>query len=102
MVLKQNAQLLSENEKLSRFLHQQKSDNEVARNKCETLANQKVAIMGEFELERKKMLRELELLGDRLSEEEALKNAQVNEMRGQYQVEMQNLRRQFQNSENSY
>lgn len=27
MVLKQNAQLLTENEKMSRFLHQQKSEN---------------------------------------------------------------------------
>lgn len=58
--------------------------------------------MGEFELERKKMLRELEQLSDRLSEEEALKNAQVNEMRGQYQQELQSLRRQAQNSENTY
>jgi hypothetical protein len=48
LVLKQNAQLLSENEKLSRFLHQQKSENEIVRNKCETLANQKVGLMGEF------------------------------------------------------
>lgn len=48
------------------------------------------------------MLRELEQLSDRLSEEEALKNAQVNEMRGQYQQELQNLRRQAQNSENTY
>lgn len=48
------------------------------------------------------MLRELEQLSDRLSEEEALKNAQVNEMRGQLQVEVQNLRRQHQNSENGY
>lgn len=44
------------------------------------------------------MLRELEQLSDRLSEEEALKNAHVNEMRGQYQQELQNLRRQAQNS----
>jgi hypothetical protein len=54
---------------LSRFLHQQKSENEVLRNKVETLANQRVSLMGEFEQERKKLLRELELLGDRVSEE---------------------------------
>jgi hypothetical protein len=102
LVLKQNAQLLSENEKLSRFLHQQKSENEIVRNKCETLANQKVGLMGEFELERKKLLRELELLGDRFSEEEALKNTQINEIRTQLQVELQSIKRQFQNSENSY
>jgi hypothetical protein len=52
---------------LSRFLHQQKSENEILRNKCETLANQKVTIMGDFEQERKKLLRELEALGDRVA-----------------------------------
>jgi regulator of replication initiation timing len=50
MVLKQNAQLLTENEKMSRFLHQQKSENEVLRNKVETLSNQRASLMGEFEL----------------------------------------------------
>lgn len=58
--------------------------------------------MGEFEQERKKMIRELELLGDRLSEEQALKSAQVNDIRSQLQVELQNIKRQYQNSENSY
>lgn len=50
MVLKQNAQLLTENEKMSRFLHQQKSENEVLRNKVETLSNQRGTLMSEFEL----------------------------------------------------
>lgn len=102
MVLKQNAQLLSENEKLSRILHQQKSENEVLRNKCETLANQKVSIMGEFEQERKKLLKELELLGDRVSEEQALRGAQLNEIKSQYHMEMQNAKRQQQSSESTY
>jgi hypothetical protein len=48
------------------------------------------------------LLRELELLSDRFSEEEALKNTQINEIRTQLQVELQNIKRQFQNSENSY
>lgn len=45
MVLKQNAQLLSENEKMGRLLHQNKSENEVLRNKMETLANQRVTLI---------------------------------------------------------
>ena len=57
MVLKQNAQLLSENEKLSRLLHQQRSESDVLRNKCEALVNQKAGAVGEHELERKKLLR---------------------------------------------
>jgi hypothetical protein len=102
MVLKQNAQLLSENEKLSRFLHQQKSENEVLRNKVETLSNQRASLMGEFELERKKLLRELELLSDRVSEEEAMRMAQLTDYKSQFQMELQNAKRQHQSSESSY
>lgn len=102
MVLKQNAQLLSENEKLSRLLHQQRSEAEVLRNKCETLANQKVSLMGEFEQERKKLLRELEQLGDRVAEEEALRAGQLTELRSQFQLELQSAKRQQQSSESTY
>lgn len=102
MVLKQNAQLLTENEKMSRFLHQQKSENEVLRNKVENLTNQRASLMGEFELERKKLLRELELLSDRVSEEEALRAAQLNDYKSQFQMELQNAKRQHQSSESSY
>ncbi len=68
MVLKQNAQLLSENEKMSRLLHQQKSENDILRNKVDSLSVQKMGFVNEFEMERKKLLVELERLGDDMSE----------------------------------
>ena len=45
LVLKQNAQLLSENEKLSRILHQKNSETEIMTNKAETLSAQKAALL---------------------------------------------------------
>ena len=43
MVLRQNAQLLSENEKMAKILHQQKIDNDSLKAKTESLASQKAA-----------------------------------------------------------
>lgn len=45
LVIKQNSHLLAENEKMSRHFHQQKSENEMLRNKCESLSAQKYAIV---------------------------------------------------------
>jgi hypothetical protein len=42
------------------------------------------------------------MLEDRVAEEQALKSGQASELRGQYQLEFQNLKRQFQNSETAY
>lgn len=99
MVLKQNALLLSENEKMSRLLHQQKSENDILKNKIDSLSMQKVGFVSEFEMERKKMLMELERVGDDMAELELQKNNQINEMKNAYQIEIQALKRQIHNSE---
>lgn len=44
MVLKTNAQLLLENEKLAKMLHQQKADYEVMRNKYEMINTQRAGL----------------------------------------------------------
>ena len=42
MILKQNAQLLSENERLSKLLHQKKQEFDVIRDKLEIQSNQRL------------------------------------------------------------
>ena len=44
MVLKNNSQLLLENEKLAKMLHQQKADYEVMRNKYEMINTQRAGL----------------------------------------------------------
>jgi hypothetical protein len=50
-------------------------------------------------MERKKMLMELERVGDDMAELELQKNNQINEMKNAYQIEIQALKRQIHNSE---
>lgn len=101
MVLKQNALLLSENEKMSRLLHQQKSENDILKNKIDSLSVQKVGYVSELEMERKKMLMELERVGDDMAELELQKNNQITELKNAYQIEIQSLKRQIHNAEAS-
>lgn len=49
IVLKQNAQLLTENEKMSKLLQQEKSNAESLKGKCETLASHKTGAVSEFD-----------------------------------------------------
>lgn len=49
IVLKQNAQLLTENEKMSKLLQQEKSNAESLKGKCETLASHKTGAFSEFD-----------------------------------------------------
>lgn len=48
MVLKQNSQLLSENERLSKLLHQKKQEYEVLRDKFEVQSSQRLEYATEF------------------------------------------------------
>lgn len=68
MVLKQNSQLLSENERLSKLLHQKKQEYEVLRDKFEVQSSQRLEYATEFEYERKKLLAELDQLEAELRE----------------------------------
>lgn len=56
MILKQNSQLLSENERLSKLLHQKKQEYEILKDKFEVQSSQKLEYAKEFEYERKKLL----------------------------------------------
>jgi hypothetical protein len=55
-VLKHNSQLLVENEKLSKLLHQHKSDYEVMKNKFEMVNSQRAGITSNQDFEIKKLL----------------------------------------------
>lgn len=56
----------------------------------------------EFEYERKKLLAELDQLEGELKEVEHLKNAQLNELKSQYQLELQTFKRQNTSSQDVY
>lgn len=49
MIFKQNSQLLSENERLSKLLHQKKQEYEILKDKFEVLSSQKLEYATEFE-----------------------------------------------------
>ena len=78
MVLKQNAQLLAQNEKMSRILHQHKSENDLLKNKLDSLSVQSMSSLNAHEMEKKKLLFEIERLGDDIAEVELQKNNQIN------------------------
>lgn len=94
LVLKHNSQLLVENEKLSKLLHQHKTDYEVMKNKFEMVSSQRAGITSGQDFEIKKLLGENERLKLEIAELEHLKAAQINETRSQLHVELQNLKRQ--------
>lgn len=94
MILKQNSQLLSENERLSKLLHQKKQEYEIIKDKFEVQSSQKLNYASEFESERRKMLKTIEELEGELREIEQIKNSQINELKSQYQIELQTMKRQ--------
>lgn len=56
MILQQNTQLLGENERLSKLLHQKKGEMEVLKDKYEVQMSQKMGYAAEFDFERKKLI----------------------------------------------
>ena len=102
MILKQNSQLLAENERLSKLLHQKKQEYEILKDKFEVTSSQKLEYAKEFEYERKKLLAELDQLEGELKEVEHIKNAQLNELKSQYQLELQTFKRQNTSSQEFY
>jgi hypothetical protein len=86
MILKQNSQLLSENERLSKLLHQKKQEYEIIKDKLEVQSSQKLEYATEFDYERKKLLTELDSLENELREVEHIKNTQINEIKSQCQI----------------
>ena len=94
MILKQNNQLLSQNERLSKLLHQKKQEYQIIRDKFEVQSNQKIQYATELEYQRKKLLNELAQLETELKEVEHIKNNQINELKQQFQIEVQAVKRQ--------
>lgn len=102
MVLKQNAQLLAENQRVSKLLHQKKQEYDVVRDKLEVQSNQRLEYATEFDYERKKLLSEIDNLEHELKEVEHLKNAQINEVKSQFQLEVQTIKRQTSSTQDVY
>lgn len=100
--MNQNAHLMADNDRLSRIIHQQKSEYEILKNKYEGLASQRYDSVNSFEYEKKQLISELEHLATELHEMENLKNAQINELKSQAQIDLQNLKRQQSSSEEIY
>ena len=86
MILKQNSQLLSENERLAKHLHQKKQDFDIIKDKFESQSSQKLEYAAELDYERKKLLAEIDSLENELKDVEHMKNAQINELKSQFQV----------------
>lgn len=63
---------------MSRLLHQHKSENDILKSKIDSMSVQNMGFINEFEMERKKMLMELERVGDDMAELELQKNNQIN------------------------
>lgn len=87
---------------MSRLLHQHKSENDILKSKLDQQGSHRIGIMSEFEFKEKKLLNEIENLHAELSELENVKNLQINEVRTQCQVELQNIKRQHGNSLDVY
>lgn len=102
MILKQNSQLLSENERLSKLLHQKKQEHEMLKDKLEAQSSQRIEYASEFDYERKKLLAELDAVEGELREVEHIKNTQINELKTQVQIEVQTLKRQTAASQEVY
>lgn len=102
MVLKQNSELLAENEKISKLLHQKKSELEILRNKYDTAMAHRMGNSAEHEFEKKKMINEIEHLRSELHEVEHSRTLLVSDLKGQHQVELQALRRQNATAQDVY
>ena len=75
---KQNQQLLGENERVSKMLHQKKHEYDMLKEKYDVQSSQKLEFASGFEYERKKLINELEHADAELKEVEHIKNAQIN------------------------
>ena len=56
MILKQNSELLAENEKISKLLHQKKTEFEVLRNNYDSAMAHRMGSSAEHDFEKKKLL----------------------------------------------
>ena len=56
MILKQNSELLAENEQISKLLHQKKSEYEVLKNKYDSAMAHRMGSSAEHEFEKKKLI----------------------------------------------
>ena len=62
MVMRQNSELLGENEKISKLLHEKKSDFELMKNKYQAAIAHRAGIASESEFEKKQLLNEIDHL----------------------------------------
>lgn len=101
-LLRQNSGLLAENQKISKLLHQKKSEYEILKNKYEANMSHRQGATVEFEFEKKKLVNEIEILQADLREAEASKNNQIMELKSQYQLEIQSIKRQNSSAQEIY
>ena len=90
LVLKHNTQLLSENERLAKIINQKKSETELYKNKFEVLTTNKHSAA---DLDIKKYLNEIEKLKEEICDVEHAKNLQINDLKNQHHMEVQNLKK---------
>lgn len=94
IVLRQNSDLLVENEKISKLLHQKKSDLQVLKNKYDATMAHRLGSSTEHEFEKKKLLAQIDHLRSELQETDRRHVLQLGEMKGQSQLQIQSLKRQ--------
>jgi hypothetical protein len=58
--------------------------------------------LNEFEYEKKKLLKEIDHLEGELNEVERIKNSQIQELKSQFQLEVQGIKRQSQSTQEVY
>ena len=102
MILKQNSDLLAENEKISKLLHQKKSEFEVLKNKYDSAMAHRMGSSAEHEFEKKKLLNEIDHLTAELHEVEHSRSLTLNDLKSQHQVEIQALKRQNNSAQDVY
>ena len=102
MILKQNSELLAENEKISKLLHHKKSEFEVLKNKYDSVMAHRMGSSAEHEFEKKKLINEIEHLRSELHEVEHSRSITINDIKSQHQVELQALKRQNHTSQDVY
>ena len=89
-VLRHNDDLLSENERMSKMISQKRGEVDTWKAKFETMAVNKSAAS---ELESRKLINEIEKLKEEITEIEHLKNMQINELKNNHHLDIQNLKR---------
>ena len=87
---------------MSKHLHQKKQDFDIIKDKFESQSSQKLEYAAELDYERKKLLAEIDSLENELKDVEHMKNAQINELKSQFQVEIQSIKRQSSSSTDVY